>query len=106
MLGAANALTSSTWSALMAIGTATAGLFGNHAAFVVDAATYGLSAVLLARMPYVPATRSGGTGRRPVGLASTARAGVREYIGGLRYLWRRQRVLAVALQKGFLMFFV
>ena len=73
---------------------------------VVDAATYGLSAVLLARMPYVRATRSAGHGGQPAGVASTARAGVGEYLDGLRYLWREQRMLAVALQKGFLMFFV
>ena len=110
MLGAANTLTSATWSTLMAIGAATgglfAGVFGLQAAFVVDAATYALSAVLLVRMPYTAAKRSGAPDGRPVRLASAVRAGMSEYADGLRYLWRQQRVLAVALQKGFLLFFV
>ena len=109
MLGAANALTAATWSTLLAVGAAIgglfAGVFGIQAAFVVDAATYGLSAILLARMPYAAAKRSGSADGQPVRLASTARAGVSAYADGMRYLWRHQRVLAVALQKAFLLFF-
>ena len=109
MLGAANALTSVTWSTLMTVGAAAggvfAGLFGIQAAFIVDAATYALSAVLLVRMPYTPPKRSAAPDGQPTRVASAVRAGVSAYADGLRYLWRQQRVLAVALQKGFLLFF-
>lgn len=109
MLGAANALTAVTWSTLMTVGAAAggvfAGLFGIQAAFIVDAATYALSAVLLVRMPYTPPTRSAAPGGQPTRMGSAVRAGVSAYADGLRYLWRQQRVLAVALQKGFLLFF-
>ncbi len=109
MLGAANALTSVTWSTLMTVGAAAgglfAGLFGIQAAFIVDAATYALSAVLLVRMPYTPPKRSAAPDGRPTRVASAVRAGASAYADGLRYLWRQQRVLAVAVQKGFLLFF-
>ncbi len=109
LLGAANALTSVTWSTLLAVGAAAgglfAGVFGIQAAFVVDAATYGLSAVLLARMPYAAAKRFGAATGRTKGLPAAARASLDAYANGLRYLWRQQRVLALALQKGFLLFF-
>ena len=109
MLGAANALTSVTWSTLMTVGAAAgglfAGLFGIQAAFIVDAATYALSAVLLVRMPYTPPKRSAAPDGQPTRVASAVRAGASAYADGLRYLWRQQRVLAVALQKGFLLFF-
>ena len=105
MLGAANALTSVTWSTLMTVGAAAGGLFGIQAAFIVDAATYALSAVLLVRMPYTPPKRSAAPDGQPTSVASAVRAGASAYADGLRYLWRQQRVLAVALQKGFLLFF-
>ena len=109
LLGAANALSSATWSTLLAIGAAAggvfAGLFGIPAAFVLDAATYVLSAVLLVRMPYAAAKRRSGADGAPVRIAAAVRAGAAEYAEGLRYLWRQQHVLALALQKGFLLFF-
>ena len=109
LLGAANALTSATWSTLLAIGAAAGGLFagafGIPAAFVLDAATYVVSAVLLVRMPYAAAKRRSGADGAPVRIAAAVRAGAAEYAEGLRYLWRQQRVLALALQKGFLLFF-
>ncbi len=108
MLGAANALTSVTWSTLMTVGAAAggvfAGLFGIQAAFIVDAATY-VPAVLLVRMPYTPPKRSAAPGGQPTRVGSAVRAGASAYADGLRYLWRQQHVLAVALQKGFLLFF-
>ena len=71
----------------------------------MDAATYALSAVLLVRMPYTPPKRSAAPDGQPTSVASAVRAGASAYADGLRYLWRQQRVLAVALQKGFLLFF-
>ena len=108
LLGPANALSSATWSTMLAIGAAAgglfAGVFGIPAAFVLDAATYLVSALLLARMPYaanhVPSATVGGTR-----LGATLRAGTAEYTESLRYLWRHRRVLVVTLQKSFLSFF-
>lgn len=56
MLGAANALSSATWSVMLAVGAAAGGLFaglaGVYPAFLLDAATFVLSAVLIARVAY------------------------------------------------------
>ncbi|MDE0221791.1 MAG: hypothetical protein OXJ90_21155, partial [Spirochaetaceae bacterium] len=104
LLGPANALSSATWAAMLAIGAAAggifAGAFGIAAAFILDAATYLLSALLLVRMPYSVG------GRRSVTAAPATLAGsIAEYAESLRYLGKQGRVLAVALQKGFLSIF-
>ena len=96
-LGAANALTSATWSVMLAFGAAlggiVAGQFGAYPAFVIDALTFLVSAVLLSRMVYT---------HRSVLSASEAsvRAAAGQYIDGLRYLWRHSDFLAIAVQKG------
>ena len=108
LLGPANALSSATWAAMLAIGAAAggvfAGVFGIAAAFVLDAATYLLSALLLARMPYSMANRRS-VSAPPAGLGASVRAGIAEYAESLRYLGKHRRVLVVALQKGFLSIF-
>ena len=108
LLGPANALSSATWSTMLALGAAVggvfAGVFGIAAAFVLDAVTYLLSALLLARMPY-SANRRHSAAAAPVRVGASVRAGVAEYTESLRYLWRHRRVLVVALQKSFLSFF-
>ena len=108
LLGPANALSSATWAAMLAIGAAAggvfAGVFGISAAFVLDAATYLLSALLLARMPYSMANRRS-VSAPPAGLGASVRAGIAEYTESLRYLGKHRRVLVVALQKGFLSIF-
>ncbi len=61
-LGAANAVSSATWSVMLALGAALGGLFsgtfGMYPAFVLDAFTFLLSAALLAqiRIPKRPAS--------------------------------------------------
>ncbi len=95
-LGAMNALSSATWSVMLALGAALGGLFsgtfGMYPAFVLDTLTFLISAVLLLqiRMPAAPAT-----------LASdkTVAAAVRQYFDGLRYLREHPDVLFIAVQK-------
>ena len=109
LLGPANALSSATWSTMLALGAAAggvfAGVFGIAAAFVLDAVTYLISALLLARMPYPSNRRHSAGAAAPVGLGATVRAGIAEYTESLGYLWRHRQVLIVTLQKSFLSFF-
>ena len=97
-LGIANALVSATWSVMLALGAAlgglVAGVIGVYAAFVIDAGTFVVSALILARMPY----RSLLSKRGDASLA----AGIRQYIDGLAYLRRHPGIFAIALQKGIL----
>lgn len=95
---AANAISSVTWSAMLTLGAAAGGevttWFGARAAFVLDSLTYLLSALLIAgvRLPPRPARARGPlTVGRALGLADT--------LEGLRYVWRRPRVLALMLVK-------
>ncbi|MGD8604482.1 MAG: MFS transporter, partial [Anaerolineales bacterium] len=60
-LGAANALTSATWSVMLALGAALGGFvtgqWGIYRSFVVDAGTFILSAAMLSQLRYVPSPR-------------------------------------------------
>ncbi len=102
-LGAMNAISSATWSVMLALGAALGGLFsgtwGMYPAFVLDALTFLLSAALLAQI------------RMPAKLASaaaekTVAAAVRQYFDGLRYLRAHLDILFVALQKASLALFL
>jgi len=94
-LGAANALSATTWSTMLAVGAALGGLvaghFGVRTAFVVDAATYLVSAVFLLGIPRL--------GSHAAAAARTARAAVGEYVDGLRYLFTHREVLFTACNK-------
>ncbi|MCY4079142.1 MAG: MFS transporter [Caldilineaceae bacterium] len=100
-LGAVNALSSATWSVMLALGAALGGLFsgtfGMYPAFVLDTFTFLLSAVLLAQI------------RMPAKLASaadrTVAAAFGQYLRGLRYLRAHLDVLVVALQKAVMALF-
>ncbi len=94
----ANSISSVTWSAMLTLGAAVGGpvtdWFGTDAAFVIDSLTYLLSAVLVAcvRLPRRPP--------RPKTRLTAAKAlGVTDTLEGLRYVWRRPRVLALLLVK-------
>ena len=97
-LVAANAISSVTWSAMLTIGAALGGfitgLFGTDVAFVLDAATYLLSAALIAsiRLPKRQKRE-----RQKVSLSQLL--GIRETIEGIRYVKDRPRVLAALLVK-------
>ena len=96
-LGAANALTSATWSVMLAVGSAlgglATGLFGIYPAFLVVAATFLLSAACLAQIVYLKAGREERVGR-------TVGDAFREHVQGLRFLKEHPDILWVSLHKG------
>ena len=95
-LGAMNAISSATWSTMLAFGAALGGLvagaWGIYPAFLLDTLTFLLSAALLMqiRMPAAPATLS---------TEKTIAAGLRQYVDGLKYLNRHPNILFIASQK-------
>jgi MFS family permease len=102
-LGAANAVTSATWSVMLATGAAAGGLvsgsFGVYPAFVIDSLTFILSAYFIARVRSrspKPAEGSRPTGRKALG----------EYVEGLRYLATHGDILAIVLNKAAFTLFV
>lgn len=95
-LGIANALSSATWSIMLAFGTALGGLvaggMGVNVAFIVDAASFVVSAVLIAKIRYRPAPEK-------IGRGGTPGAAFRQYVEGLSYLRRHLDVLAIVMNK-------
>jgi MFS family permease len=95
-LGAANALSSSTWSVMLALGAALGGLvagqWGAYPSFVVDALTFLASATLISRVAYRPTHALEGPDR---GIPEA----LHQYVDGLRYLWRHTDILFIALHK-------
>jgi MFS family permease len=94
----ANAASSAMWSAMLAIGASVGGLVtafaGRDSAFVVNAASFFVSAVFIAQTRYdaTPAP-----GPRPQGLA--ALTGLWDLIEGFRYLRRHAHVAALMFVK-------
>ena len=97
-LVAANAITSVTWSVMLTLGAAIGGLitgwFGTNVAFILDAATYLLSAALIAGIR-VPKRKK----RERQKLSLGRLLGITETIDGIRYVKDRPRVLALLLVK-------
>ncbi len=97
-LVAANAISSVTWSVMLTLGAAIGGLitgwFGTDVSFVLDALTYVLSAVLIARVR-IPARKP----REKSKLTVNRALGISETIEGVRYVMQRPRVLALLLVK-------
>jgi MFS family permease len=95
---AANAISSVTWSAMLTIGAAMGGfitgLFGTDVAFILDSATYLLSAALIASIR-VPKRKK--RERQKVSLGRLL--GITETIEGIKYVKDRPRVLAALLVK-------
>ena len=97
-LVAANAISSVTWSVMLTLGAAIGGLitgwFGTDVAFILDAATYLLSAALIASI------RVQKRRKRERQKLTLARAlGITETFDGIRYVKDRPRVLALLLVK-------
>lgn len=96
-LGAANALSSATWSVMLALGAAAGGLvagqWGVYPAFIIDAGTFVLSALLLARIRYDRPPALEDDGGASIGAAA------RQYLNGLRYLRDHPDIFATALHK-------
>ena len=92
----ANALLSATWSIMLAVGASAGGFavdaFGADAVFVFDAATYLLSAAILARVT-IPKRQLDAEIGNPVA------AGLRQIAAGWRYLRQRPDVGRMSLAK-------
>ena len=94
----ANALSSATWSAMLAIGASIGGLVtavaGRNIAFIVNAASFFASAFFIARTRYdaMPVASP-----RPTGIL--ALMGVTDLIEGVRYVRQRSHVAALMLVK-------
>jgi MFS family permease len=90
----ANALDSFTWSTMFALGAFLGGvvatLFGNQTAFVMDAATFLVSAWLIGRI-VMP--------KREVRITSASESGWLELNGGFRYLWHFPFLLVISFVK-------
>lgn len=97
-LVSANAISSVTWSVMLTLGAAIGGLitsaFGTDAAFILDAATYLLSAWLIASIR-LPKRKK----RERQKLSLGRMLGITETIEGIRYVKDRPRVLALLLVK-------
>ena len=89
----ANALDSTTWSTMLAVGAALGGLatatLGVSAAFIIDSLTFALSAWCVWHL-HPP---------RESFSVTVTQNGFRSYIDGLRYLWHRPHTLALTLVK-------
>jgi MFS family permease len=94
----ANALSSATWSAMLALGASIGGLVtavaGRNIAFIVNAASFFASAFFIARTRYdaTPAASA-----RPTGIL--AFTGITDLIEGVRYVRQRSHVAALMLVK-------
>jgi MFS family permease len=101
-VGTANAITSATWSTMLAVGAAAGGLvagtLGIHSAFVIDGLTFFLSAAFISRISIDFSPQSHGPDR-------TVAAVLAEYSAGLRWLRRSPDMLLIALHKSMLMLF-
>src|SRR5262245_25332040 len=90
-LMAANALTSASWAAMLAIGAALGGLIaavlGTGAAFVINAVGYVVSAWCISTVP-IPASPT-----PEPSLAGQPRNGWQDFWHGLRYMYTRPNVL-------------
>jgi MFS family permease len=95
---AANAISSVTWSVMLTLGAAIGGFitswFGTDVAFILDAATYLLSAALIASI-HVTKRRK----RERQKLTFGRLLGITETIEGIKYVKDRPRVLALLLVK-------
>lgn len=101
-VGIANALSSATWSVMLAFGSAlgglVAGVVGVYPAFAIDALTFLLSALILFRMPYHAKLKRD--------TDQSILAGIQQYIDGISYLRRHIDTFSIAIQKAILGFFI
>lgn len=96
----ANAISSATWSAMLTIGAALGGFitgwFGTNAAFVIDSASYLLSAALIATV-HLPKRE-----KRPGSKLTIGKAlGITDTMEGFRYVAGRPRIFAAMMAKPF-----
>ena len=95
-LGAANALSSTTWSVMLALGAAlggiVAGTWGIYPAFAIDSLTFVVSTIFIVQIQYDTADHLDASDK-------TVRSALHEYLDGLRYLVHHLDVLVMALHK-------
>ncbi len=93
-IGSANALTSTTWSVMLALGSGLGGIaageWGIYQAFAIDAASFLASAALISRVGYQLVRPDQGADLRAV---------FEDYLDGFRYLRKEIDVLFVTLHK-------
>ena len=77
-----------------ALGGLVSGLVGVYPAFVIDAITFLVSALILLRMPYTSSLLAGSD--------QSVMAGIRQYLDGLAYLRRHIDTFSIAIHKGIL----
>jgi len=94
----ANALSSATWSAMLAIGASLGGLvsalFGRNLAFVINALSFFASAVFIASTRYDATPAS-----RPPLRGWVEMTGFRDLVDGIRYIRRHSHVASLMLVK-------
>jgi MFS family permease len=97
-LGAANALSSATWSVMLAFGAALGGVvaggWGIYPAFIIDALSFLISAIFISQIDYKPTEK--GTLNPSEGAIGAA---LSQYVEGLRYLRRNSDIMVIALHK-------
>jgi MFS family permease len=100
-LGAANAISSATWSVMLALGAALGGLasgiLGPYPAFIIDAFTFLISAAILNRITY--SQKSGVSDK-------TIAATFNQYVEGLTYLRKHLDIFFISTTKAFSALFV
>lgn len=98
-LGHANALSSATWSVMLALGTGLGGLvaggFGVYMAFLIDSLSFCLSGAFIAQIRYRDIDETDGV-NKGIGPAFS------EYVAGLRYIWNNLDILYIVLHKAVL----
>jgi MFS family permease len=99
-LGAANAISSTTWSVMLALGSALGGIvageWGIYPAFVVDSVSFFLSAFFISHIHSSSDRRSlaqDHPGERPL------QSALRQYVDGLKYLKRHRDIFAISMHK-------
>ncbi len=99
-LGAANAISTTTWSVMLSLGAAIGGLvagqWGIYPAFVVDSISFFLSAYFISHVQY---THEAEDASAPAGASQQIKAAFRQYVDGLKYLKDHTDIFAITLHK-------
>ena len=99
-LGAANAISTTTWSVMLSLGAAVGGLvagqWGIYQAFVVDSISFFLSAYFISHIKY---THEVDRSSEPAGASQQIAVAFRQYVDGLKYLKDNKDIFAITLHK-------
>lgn len=99
-LGAANAISTTTWSVMLSLGAALGGLvagqWGIYPSFVVDSLSFFCSAYFISHIRY---THEVDSSVRALNGSQQIKAAFRQYIDGLSYLKNHKDIFAITLHK-------